>query len=129
VAVRAASAVRFVPTRKRRWVILRFVSVGGTPTVKDARAGVASVLPDASVAATARRWTPSLRPGVVYVGPHGAAAPPSSWQAKVEPGSSEAKPNATLATCTLPVTGPDVIDVSGATSGHSRAMTRRYRCS
>jgi hypothetical protein len=62
-------------------VMLTALRTGATSTVTSAIAGVASVLPAASVAATANRCGPSASRFALNDAGHAANAPPSSWQA------------------------------------------------
>jgi hypothetical protein len=88
------------------------VSPVGTATVQVLVAGVASVLVAASVACTEKVWLVLLRPVYEAGESHGANAPASSLQAKVEPGSLELNVNDASAVATVPV-GPLRIVVSG----------------
>src|SRR5882724_1488986 len=61
-------------------------------------AGVASVLPAASVARTSKVWSLSVRPGTLCGLVQAANAPPSMLHSKVEPGSVESNVKAGAAT-------------------------------
>src|SRR5512133_3484994 len=82
-------------------------------TVNDCVAGVASVLPAASVARTAMPCMPSVRPWVVHGLVHAAQAPESSWHWNVDPLSLAVKANVGVLSVVVPA-GPDVIVVFGA---------------
>ena len=76
-------------------------------------AGLASGLPAASMARTAKVWVPALRPLMLSGDAQALNAAPSSAQAKVDPPSLDAKPNVAEVSDTVP-DGPEVIEVSGA---------------
>jgi hypothetical protein len=82
-------------------------------TVNDCVAGVASVLPAASVARTAMPCMPSVRAPVVHGLVHAVQAPASSRHRNVEPLSLAVNPNVGVLSVVVPV-GPDVIVVFGA---------------
>jgi hypothetical protein len=98
------------------------VSGAAVSTVQVKVAGLASVLPAGSVARTLKVCEPSARPvygcGLVQA----EKPPPSSWQAKVEPGSLEVKSNAALAEA-VSAGGFEVIVVFGATASTVHVWT------
>src|SRR5262249_55639218 len=128
-ATRTRTFARSESLKTRRWRLSRrsFVTRGGTPTVNVISAGVGSVLPARSVAATEERGTPSRCQPVGDTSPHGFSGASSSEHANVTLFSSALYANveAAVRTFDLP-SGPDVIVVSGAWIGHSRAMTRSH---
>ena len=95
------------------------VSPGGTATVQVLLAGDGSVLDDASIARTENVWLALLLRPVYDAGEvHGAKAPPSSLQAKVEllP-SLELNVNDASAVVTVPVGPLRIVVWGGVVSG------------
>ena len=89
------------------------VSAGGALATVNARvAGVASVLPAASVARTETLCAPSVSVGVVHGLVHVAHAPASTRHSKDEPDSLDVNANVGVLSLVEPV-GPELIVVSG----------------
>src|SRR5687768_13092674 len=96
-------------------VVCGAVVSGGVATVQLKLAGVASVLPSASLARTAKVCAPTARP-VYWTGvSHSANAAPSSEHSNVESTSLAAKVNVTLV-ADVGSSGADEMDVSGGTA-------------
>ena len=92
---------------------LWIVDFGALVSIVNERvAGVASVLPAASVARTANVWPPSGSVSVIGL-EHAVQVPPSTRHSNVEPDSLAVNVNVGDPSLVLPL-GPPVIDVFGA---------------
>ena len=98
------------------------MSPAATFTIHVLEAGVASVLPAASVARTENVWLPFTRTEYDAGELHVAKAAPSRLQANVEPVSLELNVKEALAVVTVPV-GPPVIVVSGGVVSPAATFT------